>query len=252
MRCYGLAGIILVCFTNMKIPHLLYSSIFIFLLSYILSLFSIGNLLLDRFTFCQYDIMNHTIIDSIADLFVAFFNGEIFLYLSYFILGYYLGRYGFVDNMYKCLTIKNILLFWGGYFFLYILVSYAYIYSINVDVRAFFIRLRDLFGAMSYALLFLCIYEQVGKYLSWLEAYGKLGLTNYCLQDILGVVFMTTIFVKGEYSFTFMLFFFIGVYFLLLLFSIVWLRYFKYGPLEWCWRCLTNLQYIPNYKGKLE
>ena len=126
--------------------------------------------------------------------------------------------------MYKCLTIKNILLFWGGYFFLYILVSYAYIYSINVDVRAFFIRLRDLFGAMSYALLFLCIYEQVGKYLSWLEAYGKLGLTNYCLQDILGVVFMTTIFVKGEYSFTFMLFFFIGVYFLLLLFIFQVLR----------------------------
>jgi uncharacterized membrane protein YeiB len=234
----------------MKIPHLLYSFIFTFLLSYILSRFSIGSLMLDRFTFCQYDIMNYTIIDSIADLFCCFFNGGIFLHLSYFILGYYLGRYGFVDNLYKYLTIKNIVVFWGGYFFLYILVSYAYIYSINIDVRAFFVRLRDLFGAMSYALLFLYIYKRVGKHLSWLEAYGKLGLTNYCLQDILVVVFMTTIFTKGEYSFTFMLFFFVGVYLLLLLFSIVWLRYFKYGPLEWVWRCLTNLQYISNYHKK--
>lgn len=250
LRYYGFAGIILVCFRNMKIPHLLYSSILTFLLYYILSRFSVGSLMLDRFTFCQYDITNYAIINSIADLFVTFFDGGIFLYLSYFILGYYLGRYGFVDNLYKYLTIKNIVVFWGGYFFLYTLVSYAYIYSINIDVRAFFVRLRDLFGAMSYALLFLYIYERVGKHLSWLEAYGKLGLTNYCLQDILAVVFMTTIFTKGEYSFTFMLFFFVGVYLLLLLFSIVWLRYFKYGPLEWVWRCLTNLQYISNYHKK--
>lgn len=117
LRYYGLAGIILVCFRNMKIPHLLYFSIFTFLLSYILSRFSIGNLML----FCQYDITNYTIIDSIADLFVAFFDGGIFLYLSYFILGYCLGRYGFVDNMCKYLIVKNILLFWGGVFlFVYI------------------------------------------------------------------------------------------------------------------------------------
>jgi uncharacterized protein len=27
--------------------------------------------------------------------------------------------------------------------------------------------------------------------------------------------------------------------------SIIWLRRFRFGPLEWAWRCLTYIRYFP-------
>jgi uncharacterized protein len=29
-------------------------------------------------------------------------------------------------------------------------------------------------------------------------------------------------------------------------FSVLWLRYFRYGPAEWLWRCLIYRKWLPN------
>lgn len=254
---YGLMGIILVCFRNMKTSNLLLSFLILFLLSSYISKFSVGTLIFGEPLKSRYladssllDILSYPLFDSSVEFLTAIFNGGIFLFLSYFVLGYYLGKVGFVNNIDKYLSLKNIIVSGGGCTLFYLLINQIFILCGRKDIVAFLLPFKNLFVALFYIIVFLYLYKRFSKYFSWLESYGKLGLTNYCLQDILGVIFMTTIFAKSEYSFTFMLFFFIGVYLLLFLFSIVWLRYFKYGPLEWVWRCLTNLQYIPNYCKK--
>lgn len=254
---YGLMGIVLVCFRNMKASNLLLFFIILFVLSSVVRNFSLGTLIFGENLSYRYqvdssllDILNYPFSDSVSDFLVGIFNEGIFLFLSYFVFGYYLGKVGFLDNLDRFLKFKSIIISLFGYLLLHLLIRQIFIIYGRIYILDLLLLFRNFFAAIFYALAFLCLYKRFAEHLSWLEAYGKLGLTNYCLQDILGVVFMTTIFTKGEYSFSFMLFFFVGVYLLLLLFSIVWLRYFKYGPLEWVWRCLTNLQYISNYHKK--
>ncbi|TCP54476.1 uncharacterized protein EV586_10494 [Tumebacillus sp. BK434] len=72
-------------------------------------------------------------------------------------------------------------------------------------------------------------------------AVGRMAISNYLMSSLI----CTTIF----YSYGFGLFNKIGpakgllisflIYPLLMVFSIVWLRYFRYGPVEWLWRSLT-------------
>jgi uncharacterized protein len=69
---------------------------------------------------------------------------------------------------------------------------------------------------------------------------GKMALTNYVL---LGVASVALIFGPGGQAGQIGMshavvagFVFFGIAIIL---SVVWLHYFRYGPLEWCWRALT-------------
>lgn len=65
-------------------------------------------------------------------------------------------------------------------------------------------------------------------------------LTKVLALFLLGFYLMSIdYFTKYARSFKLFLFFF---------FSFLWLKYFKYGPLEWVWRCLTNRQLYPLLK----
>jgi uncharacterized protein len=72
-----------------------------------------------------------------------------------------------------------------------------------------------------------------------LAAVGRMALTNYLSQTII----LTTVFywfgLFGNFSRTELLLFVIGVWALQLWWSPVWLRYFRFGPMEWLWRSLT-------------
>lgn len=87
--------------------------------------------------------------------------------------------------------------------------------------------------------------------LSWLTrrlaAVGRLAFSNYLLQTLI----CTTVFYghglglfgqverSGQIAIVF------GVWILQLLLSPVWLKYFRFGPLEWLWRCLTYGRFQP-------
>ena len=252
---YGLMGIVLVIFRGASNRTLLVFFVITFFATIFLAKYQIGTLIFHSPEIYRYqisnsllDIINYPLIYSVVDFLRGIFNDGIFRQLSYFILGYYLAKSGTISNI-DNLKIKH-LLFMG---FVYLLF-FVLMLKINKDYLFIYLlvgRLRNLFGALFYAISFLYLYKRVGRYLSYLEAYGKLGLTNYCMQNIFGVIFIFSILTPGDCSFSFMFVFFVFFYILQLFFSVVWLRYFKYGPLEWCWRCLTHLQYIPNRKGKL-
>ncbi len=75
------------------------------------------------------------------------------------------------------------------------------------------------------------------------SSFGRMSLTNYVFQAVIGVIlfynfgFSLYHYFGSTLSVIFgMLFFCMQVYF-----SITWLKYFRYGPLEWVWRACTYL-----------
>ena len=77
--------------------------------------------------------------------------------------------------------------------------------------------------------------------LARIAAVGQMALSNYILTSLT----MQTLFVwSGLHWYGYMqyykLYLCVGLMWLAnLVFSTLWLRYFRFGPLEWCWRSLT-------------
>lgn len=158
--------------------------------------------------------------------------------LSKFLLGYCIAKSGIIENLRDYLKLKYILILSG----LYICLS-----LIGIVFEMKYIKnIGYLFGSLCYAAIFLYIYYKTHPLFRFLEPYGKLGLTNYSLQGIVGVILMSTIFIPNNMSFEWVLLSFVIFYILQVIFSIWWLKYHKYGPVEWLWRCVTALNFSSN------
>jgi len=77
------------------------------------------------------------------------------------------------------------------------------------------------------------------------RAVGRMALTNYLAQTILGIAVLHSFFDPADLSRTGLLLFVFGVWALQLWWSQWWLQRFSYGPAEWLWRCGTYRQWQP-------
>lgn len=81
---------------------------------------------------------------------------------------------------------------------------------------------------------------------------GQMAFTNYLMQSIMCGIFFYGIgfgnFGKLEYH---QLFYVVGsVWVIEIIWSHIWLRYFRFGPFEWAWRSLTYWKIQPIKKNK--
>lgn len=78
-----------------------------------------------------------------------------------------------------------------------------------------------------------------------LAAVGQMAFTNYLMQTILcGLIFNGYgLGLFGELQRYQLYEIVVGVWIFQILFSLLWMRYFKMGPLEWLWRSLTYWQW---------
>lgn len=83
-----------------------------------------------------------------------------------------------------------------------------------------------------------------------LQSVGRMALSNYIFQSLIGVFLFTSVGLSmfGELSRLQLLAIVLCVWIVNLLFSVIWMRYFFFGPLEWLWRCLTKRQWLMIYK----
>ncbi len=83
--------------------------------------------------------------------------------------------------------------------------------------------------------------------LSKLAPFGRMGLTNYVTQSVLGglVFFSIGLGKLGEIGNLVTLSIALGVICLQMVISRIWLAKFRFGPMEWFWRCLTKLRLEP-------
>lgn len=77
------------------------------------------------------------------------------------------------------------------------------------------------------------------KMLSPLNAFGRMAFTNYIGQSIILIIIAVFIPVNTAVSYTSSAITCLLVVILQIIASSYWLTYFKYGPLEWLWRCGT-------------
>ena len=87
----------------------------------------------------------------------------------------------------------------------------------------------------------------VQKLLSPLKSYGRMALTNYVFQTafiyLAGYVFH--LFENVTYLQSLIVC--LTIYFIQLIFTSIWFRFFLFGPLEWVWRMLTYFE-VPAMK----
>ena len=77
----------------------------------------------------------------------------------------------------------------------------------------------------------------------WLKrrllAAGRMALTNYLTQTVLGVLILTVLLREVDVNRTGILIFCLAVWAVQLWWSQAWLRRFRFGPAEWLWRVAT-------------
>ena len=72
-----------------------------------------------------------------------------------------------------------------------------------------------------------------------IRAVGRMALTNYLTQTILGIAILRGLFDPADLSRSLLALFMVGIWGLQLWWSQAWLAKHRYGPAEWAWRVAT-------------
>ena len=178
--------------------------------------------------------------------------GRAYLTLAYFLVGMWLVRTGIINNLEanKHLIKKTLKWSLGAcvVFFFCIGASFSFIPNLMefknwLSVFAFVFY--DLFNIAFTAVLmssFLLIYlRKPTGWLGSLAPYGRMALSNYVLQTIIGtfLLYGWGLGLVGELHDWQMFLLSVVVIYLQIQLSKLWLSRYYYGPLEWLWRCGT-------------
>lgn len=177
--------------------------------------------------------------------------------LSMFLLGLYLGKNKiqeflevFIQRIKMPMLILAVLTNMYRGLFLFVLPNLD-VYKTEVW-HLIFIKLMVL-SDITMGLFYLWVIGWLWYYTKWkivlspLKYVGRMALTNYILQSVIGLFLFSSIGLRLYESLsptqTFLTA--ITVFIIQVLLSKIWLTYFRYGPLEWVWRCFTYKKSLP-------
>ena len=178
---------------------------------------------------------------------VGFYNG-LWDMLLFFFIGMALFKNGFLTGTHatKTYVITAILGTAIGLYLNYIDLSALYRFQFDrVKFTEYskigLYEIRRVFQTIGYLSILILIYKlSVGKKVLGIFApVGQMAFTNYLSQSII-----TSIFFYGFHYYAalerYQLYYVVGsIWIFQIIFSTIWLRYFRLGPLEWLWRSLT-------------
>lgn len=72
-----------------------------------------------------------------------------------------------------------------------------------------------------------------------LAAVGKMALTNYIMHTLIATIVFIIFGQYGQWQRHELYYLVIGIWIFQLFFSPIWLKYYRFGPIEWIWRRLT-------------
>ncbi len=171
--------------------------------------------------------------------------------LSMFLLGLYLGRNRIYERLDRYLERIKRPVLWIALFtnlyrlcFLFVLTKWS-IYEIEV-VRSTMVKLMVI-SDVAMGLFYLWLLGWIWYHSSWstllqpLKHVGRMALTNYILQSLIGLILFSSMGLSlyESMSPSICLLVAIVVFTFQVVLSKIWLNYFRYGPLEWIWRCLS-------------
>lgn len=188
--------------------------------------------------------------------------GRGYLTFGFFLLGMVIGRIGFFKNYENNKKLVKRTLIWSiVLFFISIALMAVTFRSLGENVT--FDNWVAMFGLTAYDLnnismtfillsLFTILYQRTKpkKWFSKFIPYGKMALTNYFLQSIIGtfILFGWGLGYLGQLRNVYTFIIAILIIIVQMLFSQWWLKRFQYGPLEWLWRSATFFKRFPMKK----
>lgn len=99
--------------------------------------------------------------------------------------------------------------------------------------------------ALSYIALFLIIARKTKVFVKLLQPVGQMALTNYISQTVIMLIIFYGFNLFNQVSPVWFIPIVISVFIFQVVISHIWMRVFRYGPLEWLWRSFTYLKLMP-------
>lgn len=187
--------------------------------------------------------------------------GRGYLTFAFFLVGLWAGRirlFERLDELYP--RLKKTLLLSVILSIAFFLLTIALFAAANLEgqpefdswLLMFALTAMDLFNcalASVYLCSFALLYRKASgeRVLEKLAPYGRTALSNYLLQTLIGtyLIYHYGIGLLGSLSNTQALAIAVLIITVQIWLSAVWLRYFRFGPVEWLWRSGTRLGWQP-------
>ncbi|WP_223820873.1 DUF418 domain-containing protein [Bacillus sp. S3] len=189
---------------------------------------------------------------------LGFFSFKLFMVIPLMLLGIAAGQFQVFERLSK---IRNkVILFTSimfalsvpGLIYQYQFAPASIGYGSEADLQAVqrFLSIGITIGPVISAfyvglLVFLLQSSFFQKVLSPLKSYGRMALTNYISQTALLFLAGNTLNLFNKITYIQSLYLCITIYIIQLFFSVMWLRFFRYGPVEWIWRIVTYFEIPP-------
>jgi uncharacterized protein len=188
-----------------------------------------------------------TICNSFIRIGFILYEGRPFKVLGIFLIGIWAGRKIIHENLLNNTTFLKKVALYGILFGLpiNILRSYLEIISDGSKFSQLYTTIAYALGTVPFALgiaaSLALLYLKRSSLFKYFEPVGKMALTNYISHSIISIaVFYGIGFgFAGKFGFTFLILYCSIVFIFQIIFSILWLKEFKIGPLEWVWRKFT-------------
>jgi uncharacterized protein len=175
-------------------------------------------------------------------------EGRAFKVLGLFLIGMYAGRQILENDLLSNTRLIKKIMWWGLVIGLpmNLLRTWVEFYSANEGAMSDFPEyVLNFLGltpmALAYCAIVALVVTRRKAWLNGFAAIGRTALSNYLFQSIISIIFFYGIGLGFAFShgFSFSVLFVLIVFALQILFSSLWLRYFRFGPVEWIWRQLT-------------
>lgn len=185
--------------------------------------------------------------------------GRGYITLALFVLGIILGRSGVFKNLESHTQSIKKTLYWS---ILAAVVSFALVAftfsqveqppTFTTWLEGVALTFYDLFNLSvgtlySCAFLLLAIHFKQGKISKALAPYGRMALTNYLLQSLMGsfLYYGWGLNQMGKWPNSIILLAAVTLAAGQVIFSRIWMKHYYYGPCEWLWRVLTLRKMVP-------
>ena len=185
------------------------------------------------------------------------FTGRGYLTFAFFLLGMLLGRKRWLENIQAHLPLIKKIMFYSLIGTVVMIPVFAFLYSKMENIfvyetwlSMFAITAYDnfnLFFTLFLAAGFIFLFEKkrAKSYLSFFAPYGRMALTNYFFQSVIGafIFFGWGLGMLGKMRSIEAFVLAIAILIIQMIISTYWLRRFNFGPIEWLWRSLTYFKW---------
>ena len=173
-------------------------------------------------------------------------GNRVFKVLGLFLFGLYIGRNKIYARLDENRTILKKIRFYGFLWGLPVSCLFAWNelnhHPMGLVVSSVIYAVSVIPLSLAY-ISTLCLWyirHKDSRFFSIIAAPGRMALTNYIGQSVIGIIIFYGVgFEMALIGLVHTEMIAVGVFMFQILFSNVWLRYFRFGPLEWIWRMAT-------------